>query len=276
MVHPLTVKIGGSLLQYDISGLIADVGVVLSEYERILIAHGGANKVDEEMNKRGLEIRKLRSPGNIESRHTYPDARDVYVEVMASITTNMVDSLKAQGINAYGFPPDKCPIIAERKCNIIDVSSNGHRTVKKVIHDDYSGKVNNVDVSLLQKYLQVYPVVVIPAIGNDPNCGPLNINGDKAAAYVAGFIGSETVVDLTNVRNVRSEEKAVYRLSYSELERFKDRSDVTGGMKRKILHAKETFDVEGSQVKRFIIADGLREKPIQSALEEIECTVITR
>ncbi|TAL48603.1 hypothetical protein EPN87_00100 [archaeon] len=276
MANPLTVKLGGSLLQRYISGLFVDVVNVLPQYGKIIIAHGGANKVDEEMRKRGLEIKKLRTPEGIESRYNYPEAKVVYMDVTASITTSIVDSLKSQGINAYGFLPDKCPIIAERKRNIIDVSYNGRRTVTKVIHDDYSGKVNSVDVSLLQKYLQVYPVVVIPAVGNDPIDGSLNINGDKAAAYVAGFIGSETVVDLTDISGVRLNKTVVPRICYSELDRFMKMSEVTGGMRRKILHAKEAFDIEGSRVKRFIIADGLRQNPIQSALKELECTVITR
>jgi len=274
---PLTVKIGGSLLQYDISDIISDVGETLKVYNKILIVHGGANKVDEEMKKRGLKIKKIYSPSGIESRYTYQMARDVYTEVMEGITTWLVDLLRLQNIGAYGFPPKEVPINARRKDSIIGIWCDDRgQTRRRIIRDDYSGEIKGVDANMISRYFDDNSVLVLPPIGNDPIGGSLNINGDKAAAYVAGSIGSEVIVDLTDVDGVLLKGNIIPRIEYTELGNFIKEVEVRGGMKRKLLHAKESFEIEGTKVREFIIANGLKDGPISSALKKENCTVITK
>lgn len=274
----LTVKIGGSSLS-NISDIISDMKEALSSYEKILVTHGGADKVDDEMRRRGLEIKRIRSPKGIESRHTYPEARDVYVEVMERITSLFVDSLTLQNVRAHGFSAKEVPIIAKRKYNVVDVSTDEDGKLRKVIiRDDYSGRIEKIDAEKLSRCFENYSVIVVPPIGSDPISGELNINGDKAAAYLAGSTDSEIIINLTDVNGVMLEGKIIPRIKYDELEEFLEKSDVRGGMKRKILHARQAFEV-GNNLKKFIIANGLKHAPITTALyEEGEegCTVIVR
>src|SRR6185437_8075152 len=78
----------------------------------------------------------------------------------------------------------------------ITVVEDGRR---RVIRDDLSGKVTEVNTHLLQLLLEggYLPVLCPPALSTDGEA--INIDGDRAAAAVASALHAEALILLTDV-----------------------------------------------------------------------------
>jgi [amino group carrier protein]-L-2-aminoadipate 6-kinase len=97
----------------------------------------------------------------------------------------------------------------------------------------------------------------------------LNIDGDRAAANVAGALKSDVIIFITNVNGLLMDDKLVSSIS---LEEAKDMLPKIGpGMEKKVLASTEALSMG---VKKAIIASGSVQNPIMSALENKNCTVI--
>ena len=99
----------------------------------------------------------------------------------------------------------------------------------------------------------------------------LNVDGDRAAAYVAGAVKSDKVLFVTNVDGLLMDDKLVPKLSLAEAKEI--RAQVGPGMEKKILAATEALDMG---VNEAIIANGQKENPISSAIAHDNCTVIQK
>jgi len=97
----------------------------------------------------------------------------------------------------------------------------------------------------------------------------LNVDGDRAAAYVAAKVQSDKVLFITNVDGLLMDDKLVKNLTLAEAKEI--RPKIGPGMEKKILAATEALDMG---VKEALIANGQKENPISSALAHDNCTVI--
>ena len=95
--------------------------------------------------------------------------------------------------------------------------------------------------------------------------GLLNVDGDRAAAAVAGALRARTLVILSNVRGLYrdfpDENSFVSDVGLSQIDSALDWAQ--GRMKRKILAAQEAL---AQGVDRVIIADGQVRNPVSQAL----------
>jgi acetylglutamate/LysW-gamma-L-alpha-aminoadipate kinase len=177
--------------------------------------------------------------------------------------------LQKNGINAIGLSGIDGKIIqAERKKKLLIINEKGR---KQAIDGGYTGKITNVNASLLKSLLeQGYTPVISPiAISEEFDC--LNVDGDRAAAYVAGKIQSDKVLFLTNVDGLVMDENLVKNLTLDEAKAIIPK--VGFGMEKKILAATEALDMG---VKEALIANGQRENPISAAIAHDKCTVIQK
>ena len=268
--------------QYLIKDLINILNDENSPYKKILVVHGGGKNVDKELDRRGIFYEKISSRSGIESRYTPKEVRDVYVEVMRNIEQHLLEKMREERINAYGFKPEETPVMANRKKDIVYVDKKTGKRIMK--HDDYSGGMREDENTItnirnkLRELFEEYDVIIFPPVGIDEEAGPLNINGDKMAAYLSGCVNSPTIVDLTDVEGIQKGGKLIQRVAFiGELDSLLEDKEVEGGMRRKVLEAKQAFErYNPHNLNRFIIASGKRKNPITLALKEEGCTVIYR
>jgi acetylglutamate/LysW-gamma-L-alpha-aminoadipate kinase len=98
----------------------------------------------------------------------------------------------------------------------------------------------------------------------------LNVDGDRAAAYVAGGIKAEKVIFITNVNGLMMNEKLVKAMT---LEQAKEALPKIGfGMEKKVLACTEAIEMGVSEA---VIASGQVDNPISAAIAHDNCTVIT-
>jgi acetylglutamate/LysW-gamma-L-alpha-aminoadipate kinase len=137
---------------------------------------------------------------------------------------------------------------------------------RMVLRDDYTGKVERVNVSLLAGLLDsgYLPVIAPPAISYDGEA--INVDGDRAAAHTAAALEAETLVILSSVpgllENFPDESSLVREIPADRVAGFIDVAQ--DRMKKKVLGAQEAI---AGGVRWVILADGRIERPLHSALE---------
>ena len=265
----ITIKIGGSVVDGLHPSTIADLKKVL-EQEKVILVHGGGKEVTKISEALGKEQKFIVSPGGIKSRFTDKETVEIFTMVMSGkINKMIVGMLQKNGINAVGLSGVDGRIIqAERKKKLIVVNEKGH---KMAIDGGYTGKIKDVNSSLIKSILDQGYVPVISPIAISEESDFLNVDGDRAAAYVAGKMQSDKILFLTNVDGLLMDEKLVKKLSLAEAKEILPK--IGFGMEKKILAATESLEMG---VKQALIASGQRENPISAAIAHDNCTVITK
>jgi len=263
------VKIGGSTLEEGVSQVfVEDLKNMLLSNEVVLV-HGGGVEVTDFASKLGFEQKFVVSPRGFRSRYTDRETAEVYTMVMVGkINKQLVSALESRGIPAVGLSGlDGLLIKAERKKRLIILDERGRR---RVIDGDYSGKIVDINASLLKLLLcnRYVPVVAPVAIGNEFEL--LNVDGDRAAAHIGGALKADALVLLTDVEGVAVDGKLISKLTMSEAKEILPK--IGHGMITKIYAAIEALE---KGVKKVVIANGLEKTPISSSLEERHGTVIS-
>ena len=265
----ITIKIGGSVVDGLHPSIIADLKKV-SEKEKVILVHGGGKEVTKISEALGKEQKFIVSPGGIKSRFTDKETVEIFTMVMSGkINKMIVRMLQKNGINAVGLSGVDGRIIqAERKKKLIVINEKGR---KMSIDGGYTGKIKDVNSSLIKSILDQGYVPVISPIAISEEFDFLNVDGDRAAAYIAGKMQSDKILFLTNVDGLLMNEKLVKKLSLAEAKEILPK--VGFGMEKKILAATESLEMG---VKQALIANGQRENPISAAISHDNCTVITK
>ena len=265
----ITIKIGGSVVDNLHPTTISDIKKIV-EQEGVILVHGGGKEVTKVSKELGKEPKFVVSPGGIKSRYTDKETAEIFTMVMSGkINKTIVCMLQKNGINAIGLSGIDGKIIqAERKKKLLIINEKGR---KQAIDGGYTGKITNVNASLLKLLLEQGYTPVISPIAISEEFDFLNVDGDRAAAYVAGKIQSDKVLFLTNVDGLLMDEKLVNSLTLDEAKAIIPK--IGFGMEKKILAATEALDMG---VKEALIANGQRENPISAAIAHDKCTVIQK
>ena len=264
----ITIKIGGSVVDNLHPTIISDIKNLVEQ--GVIIVHGGGKEVTKVSEQLGKEPKFVTSPSGIKSRYTDKETVEIFTMVMSgSINKKIVRMLQKNGINAVGFSGvDAKTIQAERKKKLLIVNEKGR---KQAIDGGYTGKISKVNAPFILSLLDQGLTPVISPIAISEEYDFLNVDGDRAAAYVAAAVKSDKVLFVTNVDGLLMDDKLVPKLSLAEAKEI--RTKVGPGMEKKILAATEALDMG---VKEVIIANGQKENPISSAIAHDNCTVIQK
>jgi acetylglutamate/LysW-gamma-L-alpha-aminoadipate kinase len=235
----------------------------------LVLVHGGGKEVTNIATKLGKEQKFIISPSGVKSRYTDKETAEIYTMVMSGkINKAIVGMLLRQDIKAAGITGiDGGLLKAERKKKLLIINENGR---KMAIDGGYTGKIYAVDPSLLDTLLDNEYVPVVSPIALSEEFDFLNVDGDRAAAYVAGGVKANKVMFITNVSGLMLDGKLVTNMT---LEQAKVALPKIGyGMEKKIIACTEAVEMG---VKEAIIASGQVENPISSAIQHNNCTVIT-
>ncbi len=271
----ITIKIGGSVVDDLHPSVVADIKKVV-EREEVILVHGGGKEVTKVTEQLGKEPRFVVSPGGVKSRYTDLETAEIFTMVMSGrINKTIVKMLQKNGINAVGLSGIDGKIIqADRKKKLIIMNEKGR---KQAIDGGYTGKITQVNESLIETLLEQRYVPVISPVAISEDSEFLNVDGDRAAANIAGKIGmiarmhlpDNKIIFLTNVDGLLMDEKLVDTLTLAKAKEILPQ--IGFGMEKKILAATEALEMG---VTEAIIANGQRENPISSAITHNHCTVI--
>ncbi len=263
MNSTIVVKLGGTE-GVDFSAICADAAALLKEGKHLVFVHGGSAEANALGTALGVPPRFITSPSGYTSRHTDPQTMEIFLmAVNGKVNSLLTEQLHKLGVNAFGLSGlDGSLLVAVRKDAVQSVE-NGKR---KIIRDDYTGKIERVNLPLLEMLLAAgyLPVIAPLAVGQQGEA--LNVDADRAAAMIAGALQAETLLLLTAVpgllKNFPDETSLIGSLTKEQLPAALEMAQ--GRMKKKVLGSEEALNMG---VGRVIIADGRVADPISNALK---------
>ncbi|HUE98557.1 MAG TPA: [LysW]-aminoadipate kinase [Anaerolineales bacterium] len=270
----IVVKLGGTE-GVDFSAICADATELWNQGKKLVFVHGGSAEASALGESLGAVPKMITSPSGYTSRYTDRKTLEVFLmAVNGKVNSLLTEQLQMLGVNAFGLSGlDGKVLQAVRKDSVQSVE-NGKR---KIIRDDYTGRIEKVNGDLLCFLLHAGMLPVIAPVAVSGKGEALNVDADRAAAMVASALQVETLILLTAVpglmKNFPDESTLIRQLPQSQLAAASEAAQ--GRMKKKVLGAEEALK---GGVSRVVIADGRIQKPISSALAGngtvIQCTAL--
>ncbi len=258
----IVVKLGGTE-GVDFLAICQDAKDLIQQGRHLVLIHGGsaeANTLGESLDH---PAKFIVSPSGFTSRYTDRKTLEIFcMAVNGKINTLLTAQLQGLGVNALGLSGVDGKLLGASRKESVQSVENGKR---KIIRDDFSGKIEQVNANLLLALLVAGYTPVIAPIAISPAGEPLNVDADRAAAMVAGALQAEMLILLTAVpglmRKFPDESTLITHLDAARLPEAMESAQ--GRMKKKVLGAEEALK---GGVKRVVIGDGRVDKAISMAL----------
>ena len=205
---------------------------------KVVLVHGGGPEISEVMGKLGKEAVFVDG-----LRVTDKETVDIVQMVLAGkINKTLVNLLEMKGGQAMG------------------ISGMDGRLIEAEMRDErlgYVGDVTKVNIRPVTDLLEKGYIPVISTLGCDRDGNAYNINGDTAAAHVAGALGAERLIMLSDIpgllRDKDDPSTLIPELTISDAHALREQGVISGGMIPKIECCIQAIR-EG--VKKVIIMDG--------------------
>ena len=258
----VVVKVGGARA-VDPEGAVADVAHLAANGTRVVVVHGGSTAVDETLETMGKEPTYVETPAGVAGRFTDRETMDVFEMVMpGKLNTDLTAQLREAGVDALGLSGVDGGLLTGPRKSAVRVVEDGKKKIKR---GDHSGRIEDVNVDLLETLLaeRYVPVVTVPMLADDGV--PVNADADRAAAAVAGALGA-TLVALTDVAGIYADpddpetliEEAATPAAFERIE-----AAAEGFMAKKVMATEEAL---AGGAEAVIVSDANRRDPITGAL----------
>lgn len=205
---------------------------------KIVLVHGGGPEISELMTKLGKKAEFVDG-----LRVTDKETVDIVQMVLAGkINKTLVGLLGMKGGKAMGISGmDGCLIESKMKDERLG----------------YVGEITKVNIDPVIDLLEKGYIPVISTVGCDREGNAYNINGDTAAAYIAGALGAERLIMMTDIAGILRDKDDVSTLipviTVSEAAKLRETGIISGGMIPKVECCIKALR-EG--VRKVIVMDG--------------------
>lgn len=258
----IVVKLGGAE-GVDFSAICADAARLLAAGQKLVLVHGGSAEANALGEALGAPPKFITSPSGYTSRYTDRKTLEVFLmAVNGKVNSLLTEQLQGLGINAFGLSGLDGRLITATRKDAVQSVENGKR---KIIRDDYTGKIEQVNTALLETLLAAGCLPVIAPLAVSEKGEALNVDADRAAASVAGALKAEVLVLLTAAPGLMAafpdESTLIRQLPQARLPEALEMAQ--GRMKKKVLGAEEALQ---NGAGRVIIADGRAANPVSAAL----------
>jgi len=205
---------------------------------KVVLVHGGGPEINELMDKLGKKAEFVNG-----LRVTDSETVDIVQMVLAGkVNKGLVSRLERIGGNAMGL------------------SGMDGRLIEVKMKDEklgYVGQITRINIRPVMDLLEKGYIPVISTVGCDMDGNAYNINGDTAAAWIAGALRAERLIMMTDIagilRNPADPESLIPQLSVSEAKDLFNQDVISGGMIPKV---ECCIDAISMGVKKVIIMDG--------------------
>ena len=236
----VVVKYGGNAMidEHLKMQVMEDVALLWLIGVKIVLVHGGGPEISELMEKLGKKSQFVDG-----LRVTDKETVDIAQMVLAGkVNKTLVNLLESKGGKAMG------------------ISGMDGRLIEAKIKDErlgYVGQITKINIDPVMDLLEKNYIPVISTIGCDREGNSYNINGDTAAAYIAGALNAERLIMMTDIAGILEDKddpnSLIHYVSLVEAEKLKERGVISGGMIPKVECCVEAIR-EG--VKNVVIMDG--------------------
>ncbi len=205
---------------------------------KVVLVHGGGPEISETMQKLGKKAEFVDG-----LRVTDKETVDIVKMVLAGkVNKTLVSLLETKGGKAIG------------------ISGMDGKLIEAKIKNEklgYVGEITKINIETVNDLLEKGYIPVVSTVGCDSKGNSYNINGDTAAAYIAGAIRAERLIMLTDIDGILKDKDdpstLIPELSITEAEILCKDSVVSGGMIPKVNCCIEAIH---KGVKKVTILDG--------------------
>jgi len=193
------IKIGGTVgVNFD--RICQEIAEIVKQGHKIIVVHGGSKEANALGEQVGHPPKFLTSPEGFTSRYTDSKTMEIFcMAVKGKVNTTIVTNLQKYGVNAFGLSGiDGQFMIATRKKAIQSIE-NGKR---KIIRDDFSGKIDTFNQSILNYFLESDIVPVIAPLAVSPEGEGLNVDADRVSAMIASAMHADCLMLFTAVKGL--------------------------------------------------------------------------
>ncbi len=224
----VVIKFGGNAMENTkfIEGVIDDI--ILLKYIGMnpIVVHGGGPAINENLEKLGKEAVFVK--GN---RVTDAETMEVVEMVLTGkINKELVALINKKGGKAVGISGKDGGLVEAEKKYIYDKEEK--------IDIGLVGKVKKVNPGILKSLDSEGYIPVISPVGADKEGNTYNINADYVAGEIAGAIGADKFILLTNVRGILTNQddpsSLLSTLHYNEVNKLINGGIISGGMLPKV------------------------------------------
>lgn len=205
---------------------------------KVVLVHGGGPEISDMMKQLGKEAVFVDG-----LRVTDKETVDIVQMVLAGkINKTLVNLLQTRGGRAMG------------------ISGMDGRLIEAEVKDarlGYVGNVTHINIEPVTDLLEKGYIPVISTIGCDKEGNAYNINGDTAAAYLAGALHAERLIMLTDIAGILKDKDdpstLIPSLTIAEAAKLREEGVISGGMIPKVECCVEAIH---KGVNKVIIMDG--------------------
>lgn len=205
---------------------------------KVVLVHGGGPEINELMG------RLNKKPEFIDGlRVTDKETVDIVQMVLAGkVNKTLVNLLEMKGGKAIGL------------------SGMDGRLIEAKFKDErlgFVGEITKIHINPVIDLLEKGYIPVISTIGCDKKGNAYNINGDTAAAYIAGALGAERLIMMTDIagilRDKDDDSSLIPEITVTQAKQLYDEGVISGGMIPKVDCCITAID---QGVKNVVIMDG--------------------
>ena len=205
---------------------------------KVVLVHGGGPEINDLMDRLG---KKPEFVGGL--RVTDKETMDIVQMVLAGkINKTLVNLLEMKGGKAVGLSGMDGRLL---QCSMKDEQLG------------FVGEIQKVHINPVTDLLGNGYIPVVSTVGCDKSGNTYNINGDTAAAYIAGALQAKTLIMMTDIAGVLKDmhdpSTLISEISLDELPSLRENGIISGGMIPKV-ECCATAIARG--VKNVVIMDG--------------------
>ena len=217
----IVIKYGGNAMINDQlkEQVMEDIVLLHLVGVEVVLVHGGGPEITETLKRMGKDSVFLNG-----LRVTDKETADVVQMVLAGkINKSLVNLLQIKGGAAIGLS-----------------GLDGHMIKAEMKNKDlgYVGEITDVDVKPIMDLLNNDYIPVVSTIGCDNEGNVYNINADTAAAYIAGKMGAERLITMTDIEGIlrdKNDPKSLIScLDIPEAKELFESGVISGGMIPKV------------------------------------------
>lgn len=186
---------------------------------KVVLVHGGGPEINDLMDKLGKKAEFVDG-----LRVTDKETVDIVQMVLAGkVNKTLVNLLEMKGGRAIGLS-----------------GMDGHLIEAKIKDErlGYVGEITRINIAPVTDLLERGYIPVISTLGCDRDGCTYNINGDTAAAHIAGALGAERLIMMTDIAGILRDRNdpatLIPEISIRETEELFRNGIISGGMIPKV------------------------------------------
>ena len=217
----IVVKYGGNaMINEDLKDAVMGDIVLLSLIGiKVVLVHGGGPEITDMLSRVGKKTEFVNG-----LRVTDKETVDIVQMVLAGkINKNLVNLIQNKGGKAIGL------------CGI-----DGHMIKAEPLDErlGYVGEITDVNVTPILDVLEKGYIPVISTVGYDNDGNTYNINADTAAASIAGHLGAESLISMTDIEGILRDKNdpstLISKIYVSDAPQLMREGVISGGMIPKV------------------------------------------